>query len=348
VSFETHKKFHAPADIFHRIQRESDKLCKEYGLSVIEEKSNERSKSYKEYTEHKKGTSWKSKLRESIDENIQKAQSWEDFLALMQAADYEIKHGKHIKFRPAGKERFICSKTLGISYTEESLKSRIAEKLKANVALHAFSRQTKAPRKQSTEIKLLIDIENSVKAKESAGYNHWATIQNIKMIAKTTNYITEHGLTDYSVLVAKHSEIRNRRDSSSAAIKEIESSIKQIKKQIEIIDNYRKYKPIIDKLDSVIFKEKYRREHETEFILFHAAKQNMRTYFGNNKLPKIKDLREKLSALYTEKNRHYSDYYSAKDEFNEIEIIRSNVEKILGIKSERDTPTRSKNTHELE
>jgi hypothetical protein len=343
VSFETHKKFHAPADIFHRLQRESDKLCREYELSVIEEKSGDKGKSHKEHSENKKGTSWKAKLREAIDRNIQKAQTWEEFLELMQADKHEIKHGKHIKFRAEGKERFICSKTLGVSYTEDSIKSRIAENVKIVGGTSAITPEAKkTPKTESHGIKLLIDIENSIKAKQSAGFSHWATIQNIKMIAKTTNYITRHGLGDYSVLLAKRDEIKSRRDSSLAKTKEIEARINQIKKQIEIIDNYRKYKPIVDRLDSVVFKDKYRQENDTAFILFNAAKQNMRTYFGNAPIPKIKDLRAELNELYPEKNRLYNEYHTARDELKEIEVIRSNLNKILGGEPERNPPTRQR------
>jgi hypothetical protein len=347
VSFDTHKKFNAPADIFHRIQRESDKLCQEYGLSVIDEKSGEKGRSYKEYSEEKKGTSWKSKLREAIDKNVQKAQSWEEFIALMEADRYEVKRGKHIGFKAEEQGRFIRSKTLGVSYEEEAIKQRIIEKIKmVGGGAVTVPETKKAVKKQDSKaqssIKLLIDIENSVKAKRSAGYSHWATIQNITMIAKTTNYITEHGLSEYSVLAAKHSDIKGRRDTSLAKIKEVESRITQIKKQIEIIEDYRKFKPVVDKLDSVVFKDKYRREHDTAFILFNAAKQNMKAYFGKEKLPKIKNLRAELNELYPEKNKLYSTYYTAKNELKEIDVIKKNVEQILGRTPERDTPHRQR------
>ena len=127
-----------------------------------------------------------------------------------------------------------------------------------------------------------------------------------------------------------------------AKVKEIESRITQIKKQIEIIEDYRKFKPVVDKLDSVVFKDKYRREHDTAFILFNAAKQNMKAYFGKEKLPKIKDLRAELNELYPEKNKLYSTYYSAKEELKEIDVIKKNVEQILGRTPERDTTHRQR------
>ena len=44
----------------------SDRLCKENGLSVIPPSQN-KGMGYKEYTEAKRGTSWKQKLKQTID-----------------------------------------------------------------------------------------------------------------------------------------------------------------------------------------------------------------------------------------------------------------------------------------
>ena len=348
VSHKTHGKFNAPADIFHRIERESDSLCREYGLSVIEEKSGNKSKTYKEYSEDKQGTSWKSKLRETIDKNIAKAQSWDEFLALMEADKYEFKHGKLPKFRAPEQEKFTKLRTLGDYYTEEKIRERIAGKVK--IFSGAANIQTeKRQKKEQHGISLLVDIENNIKVKQSAGYERWALINNIKMIAKTTNYITEHGLTDYGVLTAKHGDIKNKRDFSQSRIKEVEARISELKKQIEVLDNYRKYKPVVEKLDSVVFKDKYRREHESEFILFNAAKQNLKVYFPDGKkLPLIKDLRAELNSLYPEKNNLYSDYYTAKNELKELDVIKKNVDMILDKSPEHEKKTRSKNRGELE
>lgn len=350
VSHITQKKFHAAADIYHRLQRESDKLCIEYGLSVIEEKSGEKGKSHKEYSENKKGTSWKSKLRETLDRNIPKSESWEDFLLRMESDNYEIKQGKYISFKAKKQSRFIRTKTLGESYTEEKIKKRIKTVDSLSVAVPTTTESKKPSKKEQSGITLLIDIENNVKAKQSAGYSHWATVQNIKMIAKTTNYITDHGLKDYDVLTSKHDEIKGRRDSSLQKIKETESRITLLKKQIEIIDNYRKYKPVVDGLENTKNernKEKYRNEHDTEFILFNAAKQNLKVYFGKEKLPKIKDLRAELNQLYPEKDRQYQVYYKAKDELKEIDIIKKNVDSILGQERKRNPKNRSHSHEEI-
>ena len=81
---------------------------------------------YKEYTEAKRGTSWKQKLKQTIDRLVITAKDYDDFLRLMQEAGDEIKTGKYISFRAEGQERFTRSKTIGENYTEERIKERIA------------------------------------------------------------------------------------------------------------------------------------------------------------------------------------------------------------------------------
>lgn len=80
---------------------------------------------YKEYTEAKRGTSWKQKLKQTIDRCIITAKDYDEFMKLMQEAGYEIKTGKYISFRAEGQERFTRAKTIGDNYTEERIKERI-------------------------------------------------------------------------------------------------------------------------------------------------------------------------------------------------------------------------------
>ena len=127
---------------------------------------------------HYKGTSWKAKLKAVIDATIPKAKDFDDFLRLMEAAGYEIKRGKYISFRAPGQERFTRSKTLGEAYTVEAITERIAGKYRA---------KPKALRQEKAGVSMLIDIQNSIKAAESKGYEQWAKIHNLKQAAKTLN-----------------------------------------------------------------------------------------------------------------------------------------------------------------
>jgi len=332
VSFIDGKKFHGGADIFHRIQRISDKLCRENGLSIIAKKK-ERGKSYAEYRADKQGKSWKTKLRETIDHCILKSRDWEEFLVLMKKENYEVKRGKYISFRANEQSRFTRAKTLGERYTEEIIKRRI------------FARESKE-NKYNTP--LIIDIDNNVKIQQSAGYKHWAEMRNLKIAAAAINYLVDNNLMNYEALSEKCGELETKRDSTLSRIKEVESRIKFLKPQIKDIDTFRKNKPVVEKINSVVFKEKYRREHEREFILFEAAKKSLKSHFPDGKYPLIKTLRAELNLLYSEKEKLYSEYNFAKEEYKNILANKSVVDFILNNPHEKEPHSRGRNGYELE
>lgn len=124
VDFVNYHAYKSYKRIYYDMREVSDRLCKENGLSVIPPSQN-KGMGYKEYTEAKRGTSWKQKLKQTIDRLVITAKDYDDFLRLMQEAGYEIKTGKYISFRAEAQERFTRSKTIGENYTEERIKERI-------------------------------------------------------------------------------------------------------------------------------------------------------------------------------------------------------------------------------
>ena len=88
---------------------------------------------FAEWDAHRKGTSWKAKLKAAIDTAIPQAKDFDDFLRLLQEQGYEAKRGKYVSFRAPGQERFTRCKTLGEAYTEEAIIERIKEIGRAHV-----------------------------------------------------------------------------------------------------------------------------------------------------------------------------------------------------------------------
>ena len=329
VSFIDGKKFYDQKKTMYKIREFSDELCRENGLSVITEPK-EKGRSQYEHSLDKKGKSWKSLLRKNIDEAILKTQSWDEFLLYMQQLKYEIKQGKYISFRAEGQERFIRSKTLGTDYTEERLRERISGA------------------RTNPTVSLIIDIENcfNEKQRNPEAFRQWATVQNLRSMADTVNYLTEHNLMNYDVLDKKNREIKEKYNADRTRIKEVEQRLKTIAEDIKNIDNYRKHKPVADKLEAVVFKEKYKREHESELIIFTAAEKYLKKRFGGEKAPLIKELRAEQKKLYAEKDKLYSSYNSAKSEIKELDNVMKNVDMILG--KDKEKSVQKQRTNELE
>ena len=200
VSFTDHNHYHSTPPKYYNIRRISDKLCEEYGLSVIRSPQG-KGKSYIEHTAAKQGKSWKAQLKTTIDTLIPLSNDFEEFLRLMEQSGYAVKRqNKNVSFCAAGRERYMRSKTLGEDYTVEALKERIAGKTRGK------------------RINLIIDIQNCLKAQESKGYEHWAKINNLKQAAQTLNFLTENNLTDYADLESAVEQAHKDFDATSEAI----------------------------------------------------------------------------------------------------------------------------------
>ena len=210
-------------------------IDKDHVLSVIPPSQN-KGMGYKEYTEAKRGTSWKQKLKQTIDRLVITAKDYDDFLRLMQEAGYEIKTGKYISFRAEGQERFTRSKTIGENYTEERIKERIA------------GRTPRRSQRQATPkgISLIGDIQARIRLIDSKGYEHKAKLTILKEAARTLNYLTENNLLQYADLEKKVEDVHSSYDRTGKELKGVEARLREVQPLIKNISNYQRLKPVYD------------------------------------------------------------------------------------------------------
>lgn len=313
VNFVDYRHSHINKKWYYDTRRINDRLCEEYGLSVIPQNEN-KGKSYIEYTAAKQGTSYKAQLKADIDKAVRKSLDYSDFLLRMEIAGYEVKQGKYISFRAAGRERFVRGKTLGGYYTEDSIKERIAKN-----AIHR-------PKKDNRRINLIIDIQNCIKAQESKGYEHWSKIYNLKQAAKTLNFLTENNITTYEDLDKSAERTHKNFDSISEKIKSVEKQINTTALLIKNVETYSRLKPVMEKYKKAKNKEQFKEKYRAEITLFEAAFKELK----NADYPPVKELRQSYSKLTEEKKTLYEEYKKCKSKVAEIDVVKSNVETLLG------------------
>lgn len=313
VSFVDYRHSHINKKWYYDTRKISDRLCEEYGLSVIPQNEN-KGKSYIEYTATKQGTSYKAQLKADIDRAVRKSLDYSDFLLRMEIAGYEVKQGKYISFRAKDRERFVRGKTLGGYYAENSIKERIAKN-----AIHR-------PKKESHRINLIIDIQNCIKAQESKGYEHWSKIYNLKQAAKTLNFLTENNITTYEDLDKSAERTHKNFDSISEKIKSVEKQINTTALLIKNVETYSRLKPVMEKYKKAKNKEQFKEKYRAEITLFEAAFKELK----NADYPPVKELRQSYSKLTEEKKTLYEEYKKCKSKAAEIDVVKSNVETLLG------------------
>ena len=326
VNFVDHHKYNSNKRSYYGIRNMSDRLCRENGLSVVVPGKGSKGKSYAEYQAEKTGTSYKGKLKIAVDALIPQVSDFEELLSRLQAAGYEIKRGKYISCRAPGQERFTRLKTLGADYTEEALTERINGKR---------TRTAKAP-KQQRGVNLLIDIENSIKAQESKGYERWAKIQNLKQAAKTLNFLTENKIEQYADLTARIAEIAAENERAADALKTVEKRLADMAVLIKNVTTYQKTKPVFEAYRAAKDKAAYRAAHESSLILFEAAAKAVKPALIGGKLPNAAALQAEYAALVEQKEALYADYGKLKRKVKEYGIIKQNIDSILKIERQQE------------
>ena len=325
VDFVNYHAYKSYKRIYYNMREVSDRLCKENGLSVIPPSQN-KGMGYKEYTEAKRGTSWKQKLKQTIDRLVITAKDYDDFLRLMQEAGYEIKTGKYISFRAKGQERFTRSKTIGENYTEERIKERIA------------GRTPRRSQRQTTPkgISLIGDIQERIRLIDSKGYEYKAKLTILKEAARTLNYLTENNLLQYADLEKKVEDVHSSYDRIGKELKGVEARLREVQPLIKKISNYQRLKPVYDAFQKAKDKPGFKAKHEAELVIFEAARSTLLAMQGDEKLPSLKTLQAEQAQLFEEQERLYAERNRFKKEAKQIETIKSNVDTFLSPSADHD------------
>lgn len=325
VDFVNYHAYKSYKRIYYDMREVSDRLCKENGLSVIPPSQN-KGMGYKEYTEAKRGTSWKQKLKQTIDRLVITAKDYDDFLRLMQEAGYEIKTGKYISFRAKGQERFTRSKTIGENYTEERIKERIA------------GRTPRRSKRQTTPkgISLIGDIQERIRLIDSKGYEYKAKLTILKEAARTLNYLTENNLLQYADLEKKVEDVHSSYDRTGKELKGVEARLREVQPLIKNISNYQRLKPVYDAFQKAKDKPGFKAKHEAELVIFEAARSTLLAMQGDEKLPSLKTLQAEQAQLFEEQERLYAERNRLKKEAKQIETIKSNIDTFLSPSADHD------------
>ena len=135
VSFMDGYKFVRFKSDYRQMQMVSDRLCKEYGLHVIENQSAKRSKSYGEWQAERQGNmTVRGSIREDIDYAIRLSRTEKQFAATMKELGYEFKFFKkdgsyleHPGLKPPGAKGYFRFRSLGPNYEYDAIRKRIIE-----------------------------------------------------------------------------------------------------------------------------------------------------------------------------------------------------------------------------
>ena len=311
---------------FHKsglaLQKVSDLICLEHGLSVI---------SPRPYNEREKRTvfpqreAFRDVIRESIDMALSKRpKDFDDFLLELRAAGYEIKRGKHTAIRGRGQKRFIRFRSLGDGYTEAEIKNKIG-------CISPDKNPNKSVKAKGDEkFDLLLSLQDVIAKGKGPGYELWAKKYNVKNVMKAILFFQEQGLRTYEELAEKAESSANRFNEVSSEIKKIEKRMNEISELRGHIINYSKTREIYVKYRESGYSKKYFAEHKEDIMIHKAAKDAFQK-LGAKKIPKVSELNIEFQELLSRKRKLYPEYRDVKEKMTKYQIAKYDIDRLLDI-----------------
>lgn len=277
------------------VQRLSDMVCLEHGLSIITPKPyRERQKR----TVYPKKRTQRDELCDAIDSVLsQKPKRFEDFIQSLAAMGFEFKDGNQPAFKGKEQKRFIRLRSLGEGYSKEELQAVISGK--------SLRKSRTIP--EQKQFHLLIDIQEKMAEGKTVGYEKWAKKYNRKEAARTVILLKEKGLDNYDDLVAYTENLSSRFSELSDSIKVAEKRMIEVQALQKHIKNYHDTRQIYVEYRKSGYSKKFFEEHRQEITLHQAAKKAF-DELQVSKLPSRQSLYEEFHRLAVQKKQDYAEY----------------------------------------
>ena len=289
------------------VQRLSDMICIEHGLSVIKPK---RHRVRTRQTDYPARHTKRGHIRAVLDEIMQQNPgSMEEVARLFRERGFEVKEGKYLSVKGRDQKRFIRLRSLGEGYTEPDVLRKIRE---------------------PKSFEMLIDIQKKLNAGKGRGFERWAKNFNIKQMAQVLCFLQENGIADYQDLVEKAARSTTDFNELSASIKEKERRLQEIADLKKHIFNYSRTRKVYEEYRKSGYKKSFAEAHREEIALHKAAKAAFDD-LSVKKLPKIKELNAEYAQVLAEKKALYADYRRRRKQMQDFVVACKNVEMILEI-----------------
>lgn len=326
VTLDCKRKFRDFRRSHKAVARLSDLICTEHRLSVIENPSHG-STAYNKWHGFKGKPSNRELLRIAIDEALeQKPHDFDAFLSLLAEQGFRVKTGKHLTFTHADFKQNIRMYTLGDEYSEDAIRAIIK------------GQKIHQPKKRRTvwdknRPQTIIDIQAKLAAGKGEGYRRWATVENLKRMAKTKLYMDEHGFS-YDAMTERKTELSAKEKELAAKIAEAQNRIAAVNVLKTQIVNYSKTRDVYVAYRKSGYSKKFLEEHEADIIIHKAAKKAF-DELGVKKLPTVKSLQVEFAEKLAEKKGAYAELKKVRDELRDLTVHTANYEELRDL-AERD------------
>jgi len=345
--------------LLHKLQRTSDDLCREHGLSVIDKKRGTW-KHYKEWledTQNPKGSK-NTQLRKLIDEQIKNSKDFDDFLEHMKETGAGVafgnskKYGRVTKYRipnATEKDRWNRGYNLGPGYSDDMIAKRIANRLRKLEEREALRQERAEARKAEREamtkadkaidrtklkINKMIDTSKDEVSSFNIGFEKWRNKQNAMRAEQLKEELREKYGIDYTQINSRINSLEAENNRKSADITKNNSDINQFRTFIEACQVYMNTYTINQRYEKSKDPERYYQNHDSALNAYNQAVQVLeKTHIKKSILEKkekglkcIKDFQEQLAQLEEINEIHEQDIKNNQKEINELRKIQKELD----------------------
>lgn len=188
-----------------------------------------------------------------------------------------------------------------------------------------------------SDLHLVTDLQNCVKAQQNAAYASKVKLSNMKEMSKTVAYVQEHGYDSLDALETSFSSVKEHTDTFRKNLKSTERDLREINEQLHYTGQYLANKAVYAKFCQSKDKGVFRKEHSAKIALYETARKFLKEKSGNGKLPSMKLLKEKKEELLEQKKIAQEQYQYYRDYQKELNTVYSNENAILGKRRSRQS-----------
>lgn len=311
------------------LQKLSDLICLENGLSIITPKpyrEREKRATYPERVNHR------DVLCAAIEKAFEKKpKSFDGFLEELKQEGYKIRLGKRISVKGKSQKRFIRLDSLPTKYQEDSIRKLFGDD--AQVIINPFEK--KKP------LGFIIDIQEEVLRKGPA-YVRWASRFNRNQIGSAIFYASTHNIASVDEYRAHVDMLAGQKTDLLNSVKQAEARLTEIAALRNAKISYAKYKPLYDAYRKSGYSKKFLQTHNEEIKIFRAAKDVFDTH-KDEKIPSVKELNAMFAEVLTQKKEYYAKYRRASELHREALVNCRNYAAMVGLKENMTEDQSQKN-----
>jgi hypothetical protein len=228
----------------------------------------------------------------------------------------------------------IRAKQLGTDFDKGIIEQFLSQNHRQRTASEKTVSIVRPKQKSQKGIRLIVDLNNCLKAQENRFYAQKVKVGNLQQMSKSVAFLEEQGIESMEELAALLESTSTDFEAQRSALQETEARLKTVNILIKNTGQYLANKAVYGQYLQAKNKKKFRAEHEPELLLYEAARKALREASGGEKIPTMKQLKAEKEQLTAKKNEQYESFSFSRAKHRELQTVDANVRSILGMRDE--------------